>query len=42
VTSADVPRIVRALESLGLHGKDTMIAVDDGPPAFPWLAPRRR
>jgi hypothetical protein len=42
VTSADVTRIARALESLGLHGEDTMIAVDDGPPAFPWLARRRR
>ena len=38
--TADVPRIVRALEELDLATDDTMIAVDDGPSAFPWL--RRR
>ena len=31
----DVPRIVCALEELDLVTKDTMIAVDDGPPVFP-------
>lgn len=33
----DVPRIVRALEELELSSEQTMIAVDDGTPAFPWL-----
>lgn len=33
----DVPRIVRALEELGLMVPETMIAVDDGPAVFPWL-----
>ena len=42
VTSADVPRIACALESMGLHCEDMVIAVDDGPPVFPWLAQRRR
>ncbi len=31
VTAADVPRIVRALESLQLASPQTMIAVDDAP-----------
>jgi hypothetical protein len=35
-TAADVPRIVAALESLGLHAPTTMIALDDGLPVFPW------
>jgi hypothetical protein len=34
--TADVPRIVRALEELDLAAERTMIAVDDGPSAFPW------
>ena len=33
----DVPRIIRALEELDLSAEQTMIAVDDGTPAFPWL-----
>ena len=37
VTTADIPRIVRAIEELGLVAPDTMIVVDDGPSAFPWL-----
>jgi hypothetical protein len=36
----DVPRIVHALEELDLLTEHTMIAVDDGPSAFPRL--RRR
>src|SRR5262245_31061171 len=34
----DVPRVVRALEELGLLAEDTMIAVDDGPAVFPGWA----
>lgn len=34
---ADVPRIASALEELDLATEHTMIAVDDGPSAFPWL-----
>jgi hypothetical protein len=37
---ADVPRIVQALEELDLLTEHTMIAVDDGPSAFPRM--RRR
>lgn len=33
--AADVPRIVRALEELGLMTDETMIAVDDGPAIMP-------
>lgn len=33
---ADVPRIAAALEELDLATEHTMIAVDDGPSAFPW------
>ena len=36
VTAADVPRIVRALESLQLASPQTMIAVDDAPAVLPW------
>ena len=37
---ADVPRIVQALEELDLLTEHTMIAVDDGPSAFPRLQRR--
>jgi hypothetical protein len=37
LVTADVPRIVRALEALDLMMEHTMIAVDDGPSAFPRL-----
>ena len=37
---ADVPRIVRALEELGLMDDQTMIAVDDGLAVIPRRAPR--
>ena len=40
LVTADVPRIVSALEELDLMSEQTMIAVDDGPSAFPRL--RRR
>lgn len=33
--TADVPRIVQALESLGLMSEETTIAVDDGRPVLP-------
>ena len=36
LTSADVPRIVAALESLRLASPRTMIAVDDASAVFPW------
>lgn len=36
LTTADVPRIVAALESLRLASPLTMIAVDDGPAVLPW------
>src|SRR5262249_31437925 len=48
LTTADVPRIIHALEQLGLISEETMIAVDDGPSVFPRLgvcrgpAPRTR
>lgn len=34
--TADVPRIMRALEDLGLASPRTMIAVDDGRAVLPW------
>jgi hypothetical protein len=37
LVTADVPRIVCALEALDLMTEHTMIAVDDGPSAFPRL-----
>jgi hypothetical protein len=37
VLTSDVPRITRAIEALDLMCERTMIAVDDGPAAFPWL-----
>lgn len=40
--AADVPRIVRALESLRFSSSRTMIAVDDGPAVFPWMASQKR
>jgi hypothetical protein len=36
LTSADVPRIVAALESLRLASPRTMLAVDDAGAVFPW------
>jgi hypothetical protein len=39
LTTADVPRIVAALESLRLASPKTMLAVDDGPAQFPWRLP---
>jgi hypothetical protein len=39
--TADVPRIVHALEEMDLMTERTMIAVDDGPSVFPRL-PRRQ
>jgi len=36
LATADVPRIVAALESLRFASPRTMIAVDDGPAVFPW------
>jgi hypothetical protein len=36
LTAADVPRIVAALESLALESEETMIAIDDALPVFPW------
>jgi hypothetical protein len=35
LTTADVPRICRALESLDLVGTHTMLHVDDGPSVLP-------
>ena len=35
LTTADVPRITRALAELDLLGRDTMLCVDDGPSVFP-------
>jgi hypothetical protein len=32
----DVPRIIHALEELGLANEQVMIAVDDGPAVLPW------
>jgi hypothetical protein len=40
--AADVPRIVHALESLRFASSRTMIAVDDGPAVFPWMASQKR
>jgi hypothetical protein len=36
LTSADVPRIMSALESLRLASPLTMLALDDAPAVFPW------
>lgn len=38
--TADVPRIVQALEEMDLMTERTMIAVDDGPSVFPRLPKR--
>ncbi|HEX2206478.1 MAG TPA: hypothetical protein VHG93_02290 [Longimicrobium sp.] len=38
--TADVPRVVAALESLDLLAEQTMVAVDDGPSAFPRMKRR--
>src|SRR5919201_6355415 len=38
LTTADVPRVVRALKELDLVSEHTMIAVDDGPAVFPGRA----
>ena len=38
-TTADVPRVIRALEELGLADESVMLAVADGPAVLPW---RRR
>jgi hypothetical protein len=35
ILKADVPRIIRAIEELGLMSRDTMIAVDEGGPVIP-------
>jgi len=40
IRTEDVPRITASLEDLNLLTEHTMIAVDDGPPAFPRLRPR--
>jgi hypothetical protein len=34
--AADVPRVVRALESLRFASPATMLALDDAPAVFPW------
>ncbi len=36
LNAEDVPRIVRALEELGLANPHVMIAVDDAPAVMPW------
>jgi hypothetical protein len=36
LNAEDVPRIVHALEELGLANAQVMIAVDDGPAVMPW------
>ncbi|HEV7557447.1 MAG TPA: hypothetical protein VGO00_18410 [Kofleriaceae bacterium] len=36
LTTADVPRVVRALESLRLAAPTTMLALDDASAVFPW------
>jgi hypothetical protein len=36
LNAVDVPRIVRALEELGLANAGVMIAVDDAPAGMPW------
>jgi hypothetical protein len=36
ITTGDVARIVRALESLRFASPRTMLALDDGPAVFPW------
>ncbi len=38
LNAEDVPRIIRALEELGLANADVMIAVDDAPAVMPWRA----
>ena len=41
LVTADVPRIVHALEEMDLMTERTMIAVDDGPSVFPRLRLRQ-
>jgi len=36
LNTADIPRVIRALEELGLANEHVMIAVDDGPAVLPW------
>lgn len=40
LNTADVPRIIHALEALDLMMEQTMIAVDDGPSVFPRMKRR--
>ena len=40
LNTADVPRVMRALEDLGLANEEVMIAVDDGPSVLPWWTRR--
>jgi hypothetical protein len=42
LNAADVPRIVRALEELGLAHAEVMLAVDDGPAVLPWRSRRAK
>jgi hypothetical protein len=35
--TVDAPRIIHALDQLRLSQPQTMIAIDDGPAAFPWF-----
>lgn len=36
LTTADVPRIIAALEDLDLYTDQTFLVVDDGPSVLPW------
>jgi hypothetical protein len=40
LNTEDVPRVMRALQNLGLANESVMIAVDDGPSVLPWWKPR--
>ena len=36
LNTADVPRVMQALEGLGLANEQIMLAIDDGPSVLPW------
>jgi hypothetical protein len=36
LNTADVPRVIQALEDLGLANEQIMLAIDDGPSVLPW------
>jgi len=40
LNTADIPRVMHALEDLGLANDQIMLAIDDGPSVLPWWKKR--